>query len=367
MMEMSSSELSKKDDKDLYCIVVAGGTISSHKGCNIPSAPIDVDVLTEKDKKDLAFIAKLDPEYVAASFIGSGRDVEDVRSYLSQCGNNKIKIISKIERQLALNNLDDIIAASDAIMVARGDLGVEVEPYLVPPAQKDMIKRCNKEGKPVIVATQMLESMIQNARPTRAEASDVFNAVTDGADAVMLSAESSVGKYPVIAVKCMDDIVGIAENYIADRDPKDYDSKHMDVSETIGHAAYLLANEFSQLNSMKGKIIVLTESGYAAKLVSKYRPPLPIIAFTPHLRVARELNLVWGVRAVYDPNCGESKPIEERAVEAVKLSINKGLLTLGSDVNVLIVSASSYSQAGVLTGLYDVNKLIECTTTATKS
>jgi len=197
----------KKNEKSLTCIVEAGGMISNAKGCNIPSGHLSVNVITPKDREDLKFIATLNPEWVASSFIGKAADVEQVRAALKEFGNDQIKIISKIERPSALVHLDAIIEVTDAVMVARGDLGVEIDTWDVPVAQKEMCRKCNAAGKPVIVATQMLESMTTAPRPTRAEANDVFNAVLDGADAVMLSGETSVGKYPVDAVRIMDNIV----------------------------------------------------------------------------------------------------------------------------------------------------------------
>ena len=176
-----------KDENDLICMCETPGDVSNHKGCNLPSGRLSVNVVTPKDEEDLKFIAQLDPEYIAASFIGTGDDVRTVRARLAEYGNSDIKIIAKVERPVALKNLDDIIRESDALMVARGDLGVEIEAWDVPKWQKEIIKRCNRESKSVIVATQMMESMCQNSRPTRAEASDVYNAVLDGADAVMLS------------------------------------------------------------------------------------------------------------------------------------------------------------------------------------
>ncbi|MHA2128432.1 MAG: pyruvate kinase, partial [Promethearchaeota archaeon] len=180
--------------------VLAGGMISDRKGVNIPAGELKQRVPTEKDVKDLELIAELDPEYVAISFVSDGSDVLHVKRILENFGNDNIKLISKIERPIALDNFDEILEVSDGIMVARGDLGVEIDPDKVPLEQKEMIYKCNKEGKPVIVATQMLESMINAPIPTRAEANDVFNAVFDGSDAVMLSGETAVGKYPTNAV-----------------------------------------------------------------------------------------------------------------------------------------------------------------------
>jgi len=222
-----------KDDNDLICVCEAAGKISDNKGCNMPSGNLSVNVITEKDAKDLKFIAELDPEYVACSFVGTGDDLRQIRKHLADAGNSNIKLISKLERPVAVENVDDIIAESDAVMVARGDLGVEIDCWDVPIVQKEVIRKCNKESKPVIVATQMLDSMIENARPTRAEASDVFNAVVDGADAVMLSGETSVGKYPVETVKVMDEIVHVAQDFIPKHDPQEFHSSTVSIAENV--------------------------------------------------------------------------------------------------------------------------------------
>jgi len=346
----------EKQPNDLLCVVEAGGTISDHKGCNIPSGKISMEVITEKDREDLKFIAGLGPEFVAASFIGTAEDVRKVKRTLAEFGNPDIKVISKIERPVALKNLDSIIQESDALMVARGDLGVEIPTQEVPIAQKTMVKKCNAEGKPVIVATQMLESMITQARPTRAEANDVFNAVLDGADAVMLSGETSVGKYPVEAVKVMDDIISAAEPYLPKRKPENFDSSALGMTESMGHSVYTICKQFSKMQ-YTGKIIVLADSGYTARMVSKYRPMLDIIAITPDLRTAHELNLVWGIRTVQSEDC-KGDHIEERAVKCIKKALELKLINL--DDHVVIVSRTQLGKhVGSFTGILDVKKVLE--------
>mmetsp|Transcript_35470 Transcript_35470/g.85975 ORF Transcript_35470/g.85975 Transcript_35470/m.85975 type:complete len:507 (-) Transcript_35470:125-1645(-) len=340
---------------DLICECHAAGNISNNKGCNMPSGKLSVNVVTPKDDKDLEFIATLNPEYVAASFVGTGADVRKVRATLDKYGNSDIKIIAKIERPVALDNLDEIIEESDALMVARGDMGVELDAWDVPKWQKEMVRRCNKETKPVIVATQMLESMTENSRPTRAEASDVYNAVIDGADAVMLSGESSVGKYPIEAVRVMNEIVRVAQGNMPDRDPKAYDSAEKNLTETICHASCTIAHEFKEVN-FSGKIIVITNKGRAARLISKYRPDLPILAFSDSERVVRELNLVWGVRAHHFPDIVDDLGLEEKAMAAIKTAKEIGYLSALDD-KVCVISASRYIGAGVFTGVYDLNAL----------
>jgi pyruvate kinase len=302
------------------CTVQAGGTISDHKGCNIPKGNLSVEVVTPKDKKDLELIAKLNPEFLAASFIETADDIKHIRSLLKQFGNENIKIIAKIERPRALVKLDEIIEETDGIMVARGDLGVEIDTWEVPVRQKEMCRKCNAAGKPVIVATQMLESMTQSPRPTRAEANDVFNAVLDGADAVMLSGETSVGQYPVQAVQIMDNIVAVAEKNLNERKPDAFHSRHLGMTECIATGAFVMSNMMVDNLKWNGKIIVVAgpPSGYVARMVSKYRPAYDIIAITEDMRTARELNLLWGVRSVCDHKLTSMQYMEERNAEAVR-------------------------------------------------
>jgi len=356
-----------KTATDLVCKVEGPGHISTHKGCNIPSGNISLNVITEKDREDLKLIAELDPEFVAASFIGTAEDVKKVRTELAKHGNSNVKIISKIERPVALTNIDSIIHESDYVMVARGDLGVEIPAYNVPSAQKMIVRKCNNVGRPVIVATQMLESMIENVRPTRAEASDVFNAVLDGADAVMLSGETSVGKYPVEAVRYMDQIVAAAEDYFSGI-PTESGISTDAIAETMGHGVHTLANSFKQ-QGYTGKILSVTTSGTTAKLISKFRPALQIIALTPTLRVARELSLVWGVHSIYMPDLQgfQEGSIERRWLKAVQACVDQNLLNEEKD-HVICVSASQLLVGsginmdpcclGMVTGAFKVSKML---------
>jgi len=341
----------RREGRDLVCRVRAGGLISDRKGCNIPSSSISVKMPTEKDKKDLKLIARLDPEYVAASFVGSRRDVERIRGALRSLGNDDIKVLSKIERPSALRDIDGIIKASDALMVARGDLGVEIPPSDVPVAQKEICRKCNKAGKPVIVATQMLESMTEHSRPTRAEASDVFNAVLDGADAVMLSGETSVGKHPDEAVRTMRDIVKRAESYLPYRDPDYYDSEEKRIVETIGHACNTIVKEFKD-RGYSGSIIAVTESGHTARMISKYRPDMEMFAFTPEARTARELSLVWGARSVLVPEL-KGGTMEEMAVETIRMAASRGCLD-GSDHIIMASSSRLQGTKGMYIGVIDL-------------
>ncbi|MDG6224332.1 MAG: pyruvate kinase [Candidatus Thermoplasmatota archaeon] len=339
----------------LLCTVENGGVISERKGCNIPSSNLSVSVPTDKDLRDLDFISALDPEYIAVSFVNSPDDVERVRDLLIELGAPRVKLVSKIERPLALKNIEGIIEKSDAVMVARGDLGVEIPPEFVPQAQKDIILSCNRGGIPVIVATQMLESMVLNPRPTRAEANDVFNAVLDGADALMLSAETSAGRYPAGSVRFMDRIIRSAESVLQMRDPDYYDSPKGSAVEAAGHAVFTLAKEIVEMQR-KGCIIAVTESGFSARMISKYRPVLPIIAMSPDERTSRELDLVWGVRPVRSRDLVHGD-IESRAVSALTSARKMGLVGPGESV-IMAFTSIECGGAGIYTAIYDVDEVL---------
>lgn len=338
--------------------VLAGGIISNRKGVNIPKGELQQRVPTEKDIKDLKLIAELDPEYVAISFVSDSSDILHVKKILENYGNENIKLISKIERPIALDNFDSILEVSDGIMVARGDLGVEIAPDKVPLVQKDMIYKCNREGKPVIVATQMLESMINTPIPTRAEANDVFNAVFDGSDAVMLSGETAVGKFPINAVQYMNQIAKTATENMPLRVPDEFDSDRLTHTQTLGHAIYSLAAEMQELN-FRGKILVITRRGYGARMIAKYRPPLPIVAITPSIRTARELGLVWGVQPVHIEKINFFNMDAEEIIEqSVKHAVDINLLDENEHVIILLVSRK-FERRGNLVGFYYVGEILE--------
>lgn len=277
----------------IVCTVLNSGDVSSNKGVNLPGSKIKLPALTQKDKEDLLFGIKKDVEYVAASFIRKSEDVKQIRKFLDDNGGKEIRIISKIENQEGLDNLDEIIELSDGIMVARGDLGVEIPIETLPYWQKTIIKKCNDQGKVVITATQMLDSMIRNPRPTRAEASDVANAIHDGTDAVMLSGETANGKYPVEAFEIMDKIALTTESnldYERKLEKKLSKIRYKDVPTTIALFSCTTANE------VEAKVILAyTKTGATAKLVSKFRPECTIISITQTQKVARMLSLYWGV------------------------------------------------------------------------
>jgi pyruvate kinase len=282
-------------DKEVECTVVNGGVLKENKGMNLPGIKLSTPSLTEKDIEDLKFGLTNGIDYVALSFVRSADDLRNLREIIQRQTEFKIPIIAKIEMKEAIDSIDAIIKESDAIMVARGDLGVEMMPEDVPILQKMIVRKCNEAGVPVIIATQMLESMIENPRPTRAEASDVANAVLDGADAVMLSAETSVGKYPVETVHTMDNIIRRAEKRVRDHLGIKHVPSEMqeNVFDAVARAACVLAR---QVNATA--IVPITHSGATAIRISKYRPESRIITVTSDSRVLRILNLVWGVRGV---------------------------------------------------------------------
>ncbi len=290
-----SLKVISKTPADVECVVVNGGILKENKGMNLPGIKLSVQSLTDKDIEDLKFGIALNIDYVALSFVRSAEDIKYLRNVIERNTNVRIPIIAKIEKKEAVESIEAIIREADAVMVARGDLGVEMMTEDVPILQKMIVRRCNEAGVPVIIATQMLESMIENPRPTRAEASDVANAVLDGADAVMLSAETSIGKYPLEAVQTMDNIIRRSETKAHDKfnmKKVSYEFQE-NVFDAVACAACVLAH---QVNA--SAIIPITHSGATAIRICKYRPESKIIAITSDERVLRKLNLVWGLRGI---------------------------------------------------------------------
>jgi pyruvate kinase len=271
--------------------VVEGGRLKEHKGINLPGVALRVSALSEKDRADLAFGARHGVDYVALSFVRTAGDVEEARAELRALG-RVVPLIAKIEKPEALENIDEIAEAADGLMVARGDLGVEVPAERVPILQKSIVDRGNQLGKPVIIATQMLDSMMQHPRPTRAEASDVANAVWDGADAVMLSGETASGRFPLLAVQTMDRIVREAErNYFLSRlRPVEPPPPPVPFNDVVASAAVRAA-----LESSARLIACFTVGGTTARLLSRYRPHVPVVAFSPEQPIRRRMALYWGV------------------------------------------------------------------------
>lgn len=302
---------------EVICQVVNGGILGEHKGINLPGVDLHVQAMTDKDRVDLRFALVQGADYIAVSFVRRAEDVRVAKTLVKRAGKDT-PIIAKLEKPEAIENLDEILQASDGVMVARGDLGVEMNPECVPVVQKNIIARAREHRRPVITATQMLESMTENPRPTRAEVSDVANAIFDGSDAVMLSAESATGKYPVEAVEMMARIIEEAEASIHEF-PRPAGTERLKVAETI---AELVCHASRELH-MK-LIAVFTHSGFTARLVSRYRPLVPIVAFSPEANTRRRMALLWGVtpRRIVEvktmdalPALAEKRLLEERLVK----------------------------------------------------
>jgi pyruvate kinase len=303
----------KVSGRNVICEVVNGGALGEHKGINLPGIKLRVPALTTKDRADLKFALKHGADYIAVSFVRRPEDVLLAKQLIRRAGKDT-PVIAKLEKPEAIENLDEILRAADGVMVARGDLGVEMNPERVPVVQKSIIARAREFRRPVITATQMLESMTENPRPTRAEASDVANAIFDGSDAVMLSAETASGKYPAEAVGMMARIIDEAEASIREFPRPSAPQEKLKVAETV---AELVCHASRELH-MK-LIAVFTHSGFTARLVSRYRPLVPIVAFSPEAETRRRMALIWGVlpRMIQDVQKvdGLAKVAEKRLLE----------------------------------------------------
>ncbi|EHL15848.1 pyruvate kinase [Peptoanaerobacter stomatis] len=312
-----------KDKKDILCEVKNTGIVKNKKGVNVPNVKINLPAITQKDKEDIIFGIKNDIDYIAASFVRKASDVLAIREVLENNGGQNIKIISKIESQEGVDNIDEILEVSDGIMVARGDLGVEIPTEEIPMVQKEIIKKCNSLSKYVITATQMLDSMIRNPRPTRAEVTDVANAIFDGTDAIMLSGETAAGKYPVEAVKTMAKIARATEESfdyeLILRQKKAF--MQPTITNAISHATCTTAMD------LKAKaIITATSGGYTARMVSSYRPFAPIIASTNDEKTYRQMSLYWGVFAILNTESGSAEDVIDSSVQ---LSLEKNAIEPG--------------------------------------
>ena len=323
------------EETDIICTVINGGPVSDHKGVNVPGAVLSMPYISETDRSDIMFGCDMGFDFLAASFVRGKEDILAVRQILAEQGSD-MKIIAKIENMQGIRNLEEIISVSDGIMVARGDMGVEIPLEEVPVIQKQMIRMAEKEGKHVITATQMLESMIKNPRPTRAEATDIANAIYDGTTAIMLSGESAAGKYPVEAVKTM--------ARIAERTEQDIDyngrmkrrelGKEVDVTTAISHATCMTAMDLKA-----SAIITVTISGFTAGMIARYKPKCPVIACSVSPRVCRQLGLAWGVIPVWIARESTADDLFEVAVHAAEEAgyIQKGdkvVLTAGVPLGV---------------------------------
>jgi pyruvate kinase len=315
----------KVSGHDVVCQVANGGLLGENKGINLPGIKLRVPALTEKDRADLRFALKKDADYIAVSFVRRPEDVLLAKSLIKRWGKDT-PVIAKLEKPEAIENLEAILGVSDAVMVARGDLGVEMNPEKVPVVQKNIIEKAREFRRPVITATQMLESMTQNPRPTRAEASDVANAIFDGSDAVMLSAETASGKYPLEAVGMMARIIQEAEGSVHEF-PRPTTQERLKIAETV---AELVCHASRELHMRL--IAVFTHSGFTARLVSRYRPLVPIVAFSPEAATRRRLALVWGVTS---RSISDMAKIEGLAVVAEKRLLEERMVRKGDVIGIV--------------------------------
>lgn len=336
-----------RDADKIRALVKIGGLLSTHKGVNLPETPLPVNAITEKDLRDLRFGIELGVDLVAVSFVRSPQDLEPARRMIEAAGAS-IRLIAKIERPEAVENFDSILDAADGIMIARGDLGVEMPIHQVPMIQKDIIRRCNHAGKPVITATQMLESMISAPDPTRAEATDVANSILDGTDAVMLSGETAVGEYPIAAVQVMHDIAKCTEQSLQEGSKHEWSHERgsLSVTESVAESVCRIAYETGAR-----AILCNTSSGSTAQLVSKYRPSTPIIALTPDETAYRQLALSWGVESLLIPPVYQA---EEMFMNVVNTVVAMGLASDGDKV--VITSGVPIGKSGT-TSLIKVHSI----------
>ena len=334
-------------DGSLVCEVLNDGRLSNHKSINIPGASIDMVYLNEVDKEDILFGIEQDVDFIAASFVRTADDVIRLRTFLDENGGKDIHIISKIENSQGIDNIDEILEISDGVMVARGDMGVEIPLDRLPAVQKNIIKKCYRAGKYVVTATQMLESMTKNPRPTRAEVSDVANAIYDGSTIIMLSGETAAGDYPVETVKVMADIAAATEANIH-YEKRFYNSKlrlGSDIPNIIANSACSASYEINA-----AAILVATRTGRSADLIADYRPECPIIAAVIEEKSCRQLNLSWNVKPVFKP---EMDNMEEIFEYGIKKSREMGIVKQGDTI--IILSGSSVSD--MITDMMRIHKI----------
>ncbi|MFE4869639.1 pyruvate kinase [Streptomyces sp. NPDC056682] len=324
-------QVTNVDGPRIHTLVVEGGLVSDHKGLNLPGVAVSVPALSDKDQDDLRWALRTGADIIALSFVRSGRDIQDVHRIMDEEG-RRLPVIAKIEKPQAVDNIEDIVAAFDGIMIARGDLGVEMPLEQVPIVQKRAIKLAKRNAKPVIVATQMLDSMIDNSRPTRAEASDVANAVIDGTDAVMLSGETSVGKYPVETVKTMSRIVEAAEEDVLAKGLPPLTERNK--PRTQGGAVARAAAEMGDFLGAKF-LVAFTQSGDTVKRLSRYRSPIPLLAFTPVPATRSQLNLTWGVETFLGPHVEST---DEMVAQVDEMLLKVGRCQKG---DVVVITAGS--------------------------
>ncbi len=344
-------EVVDKSENDIICKIINGGELGQRKGVNVPNVPIKLPAITEKDKDDIRFGVQQDVDFIAASFVRNAECIREIKALLRECGAPYTPVIAKIENAEGIDNLDEILEVADGIMVARGDLGVEVPAEEVPYIQKMMINKCKEVYKPVITATQMLDSMMRNPRPTRAEVTDVANAVYDGTDAVMLSGETAQGKYPVEALKMMVHICENTEQHL------DYDANLAKMAEhrmkdTTSALGYATVSTASNLDAKC--IIAPTGSGATARVISKFHPKMEILAVSPNARTLRRMQILWGVRPYASEQANSSEEISNSAIEIAKA---KGHVTDG-DLAVLTAGIPSPHVGGFDYGVSNMMRIV---------
>ncbi|MGE5474240.1 MAG: pyruvate kinase [Ignavibacteriales bacterium] len=323
-IEMEVTEVS---NTDIVCKVLNSGKIGSQKGMHISGIPLNLPSITEKDIEDMIFAIENDLDFIAASFIRKASDIAKIREVLNSHNGEDIQIIAKIECQEGLDNIDEIIEIADGIMVARGDLGVDIPPEDVPPAQKRIIRKCADAGKPVITATQMLESMVSSPRPTRAEASDVANAIFDGTSAVMLSGETAAGKYPVESLQMMSRIATTAEEN-TDYERRFFTRRRTAISPSITNAiSYATCATAHDLDA--AAIVSITKSGHTARMVAKFKPACPIIGITHSPKMRRQLALSWGV---YPYIIGKENNTDSLFSKGTQKALETGIIKHGDTI-----------------------------------
>lgn len=334
-------EVRKATSRTLVCTVVVGGPLTSRKGVSAPTARLTLSAITDKDREDIEFALGKNTDYIAMSFVRSENDLREMRWLIRHLGGSA-QIIAKVEKHEALENIESIVEGSDGIMVARGDLGVETPAEEVPFQQKRIIRLCNQSGKPVITATQMLNSMVDNPRPTRAEASDVYNAILDGTDAVMLSNESASGQYPVKSVEMMASIAAIAEKHLweAPNTPIDSTINPGAGREAISDAVSQATSKIADALNCKA-IITSTLTGYTARRVAKERPHTPIICVTPNESTYNRMALVWGVTPLM---VEEFNSIDEMVQQVIKAARGANLVDLGDSI--VIIAGTPFRMGG---------------------
>jgi pyruvate kinase len=342
-------EVTEVDGPRVHTVVIEGGMVSDHKGLNLPGVAVSVPALSEKDQDDLRWALRAGADVIALSFVRSGRDIEDVHRIMDEEG-RRVPVIAKVEKPQAVENIDDIVAAFDGIMVARGDLGVEMPLEQVPIVQKRAVQLAKRNAKPVIVATQMLDSMIDNSRPTRAEASDVANAVIDGTDAVMLSGETSVGKYPIETVRTMARIVEAAEEDILAKGLPPINERSK--PRTQGGAVARAAADIGDFLDAKF-LVAFTQSGDTVRRLSRYRSPIPLLAFTPDPATRAQLNLTWGVETFLGPHVDST--------DAMVQQVDEELLKIGrcERGDLVVITAGSPPGMSGTTNLLRVHRIGE--------